>query len=40
MSYRDISQAMDITEKAVERLLARARTALREPLGQFEGEAG
>lgn len=40
MSYRDISQAMDITEKAVERLLARARTSLREPLGQFEREAG
>jgi len=35
LDYRAIAEAMDTTEKAVERLLARARVALRVPLSQF-----
>ena len=35
LDYRAIAEAMDTTEKAVERLLARARAALKGPLGQF-----
>jgi len=38
LDYRAIADAMDITEKAVERLLARARTALKGPLGQFRAD--
>ncbi len=33
MSYQEIGEVMDITEKAVERLLARARNNLEEELG-------
>jgi RNA polymerase sigma-70 factor (ECF subfamily) len=36
MDYRAIADAMDTTEKAVERLLARARVALRVPLSKFK----
>ena len=36
LDYRAIADAMDTTEKAVERLLARARLALRAPLSQFK----
>ena len=36
LDYRAIAEAMDTTEKAVERLLARARVALRVPLSQFK----
>jgi RNA polymerase sigma-70 factor, ECF subfamily len=35
LDYRAIAEAMDTTEKAVERLLARARVALRVPLSEF-----
>jgi RNA polymerase sigma-70 factor, ECF subfamily len=35
LDYRAIADAMDTTEKAVERLLARARVALRVPLSHF-----
>jgi RNA polymerase sigma-70 factor (ECF subfamily) len=35
LDYHAIADAMDTTEKAVERLLARARVALRVPLNQF-----
>jgi RNA polymerase sigma-70 factor (ECF subfamily) len=35
LDYRAIADAMDTSQKAVERLLARARTALRFPLNQF-----
>ena len=35
LDYRSIADALDTTEKAVERLLARARVALRGPLSQF-----
>ncbi len=40
MSYRDIAEAMETTEKAVERLLARARASLRGILGQRGVEKG
>jgi len=41
LEYRAIADAMDTTEKAVERLLARARVALRVPLNQYKAnEAG
>jgi len=36
LDYRAIADVMDTTEKAVERLLARARIALRAPLSQFK----
>jgi len=39
LDYRAIAEAMDATEKAVERLLARARVALRVPLSQFRPNA-
>ncbi|MEF8787447.1 MAG: sigma-70 family RNA polymerase sigma factor, partial [Planctomycetota bacterium] len=35
LSYREIADVMDATEKAVERLLARARSALGKKLGEF-----
>ncbi len=35
LSYREIAQAMDATEKAVERLLARARKSLGKELSEF-----
>jgi RNA polymerase sigma-70 factor (ECF subfamily) len=38
LDYRAIADAMDTTEKAVERLLARARVALRVPLSQFSAD--
>jgi len=38
LDYRAIAGAMDTTEKAVERLLARARAALKGPLGQFRAD--
>jgi len=38
LDYRTIAEAMDTTEKAVERLLARARAALKGPLGQFRAD--
>ena len=38
LDYRAISDAMDTTEKAVERLLARARVALRGPLSHFKAD--
>jgi RNA polymerase sigma-70 factor, ECF subfamily len=38
LDYRAIANAMDTTEKAVERLLARARAALKGPLGQFKAD--
>ena len=36
LDYRAIADAMDTTEKAVERLLARARVALRVPLSKYK----
>ena len=38
LDYRAIAEAMDTTEKAVERLLARARASLKGPLGQFKAD--
>jgi len=38
LDYRAIAHAMGTTEKAVERLLARARAALKGPLGQFSAD--
>lgn len=38
LSYREIAVALNTTDKGVERLLARARTALEERLGRFLGE--
>ena len=35
LSYREIAQAMDATNRAVERLLARARKSLGKELGEF-----